>query len=195
MLILISPEKDFKNEISILNQLFETGLECFHLRKPTKNKDEVMSYLNQIDAKFHNRIVLHSYHELVNEFNLKGIHFSENMRIQYIDHPSQYFINLNMFGKTISSSFHEIQEVENCYFEFDYHFLSPVFNSISKENYQGRNFNVTDVDKGIVALGGITTENINQLKDLGFIGAAVLGSIWNAKNPLEYFKNLRSNFG
>lgn len=195
MLIIISPEEDLNNELSILNQLFEAGLECFHLRKPTKNKEEVVAYLNQIDSKFHQKIVLHTFHELVNEFNLKGIHFSENMRIQHIDHPSQYFINLNMFGKTISSSFHEIKEVEDGYFEFDYHFLSPVFDTISKENYHGRNFNVTEVDKDIIALGGITTENINQLKDLGYIGAAVLGSIWNAKNPVEYFKNLRSNFG
>lgn len=195
MLIIISPEEDLNNELSILNQLFEAGLECFHLRKPTKNKEEVVAYLNQIDSKFHQKIVLHTFHELVNDFNLKGIHFSENMRIQHIDHPSQYFINLNMFAKTISSSFHEIKEVENCYFEFDYHFLSPVFDTISKENYHGRNFNVTEVDKDIIALGGITTENINQLKDLEYIGAAVLGSIWNAKNPVEYFKNLRSNFG
>ncbi len=195
MFILISPEKDLKNEISILNQLFEAGLECFHLRKPTKNKEEVVAYLNQIDSKFHQKIVLHTFHELVNEFNLKGIHFSENMRIQHIDHPSKYFINLNMFGKTISSSFHEIKEVEDCYFEFDYHFLSPVFDTISKENYHGRNFNVTEVDKDIIALGGITTENINQIKDLGYKGAAVLGSLWNSENPVEYFKNLRSNFG
>lgn len=195
MLILISPEKDLKNEISILNQLFKAGLECFHLRKPTYGKEDVVAYLQQIDAKFHNRIVLHSFHELVNTFNVRGIHFSESLRVQYIDHPSQYFMELNMFGKSISSSFHEIEDIENCYFEFDYHFLSPVFNSISKENYHGRNFNVTEVDKDIIALGGITTENINQLKDLGYIGAAVLGSIWNAKNPVEYFKNLRSNFG
>lgn len=195
MLIIISPEKDLKNELSILNQLFEAGLECFHLRKPTKNKEEVVAYLNQIDSKFHQKIVLHIFHELVNEFNLKGIHFSESMRIQHIDHPSKYFINLNMFGKTISSSFHEIKEVEDCYFEFDYHFLSPVFDTISKENYHGRNFNVTEVDKDIIALGGITTENINQIKDLGYKGAAVLGSLWNSENPVEYFKILKTNFG
>ena len=195
MLIIISPEEDLNNELSILNQLFEAGLACFHLRKPKKNKEEVVAYLNQIDSKFHQKIVLHTFHELVNEFNLKGIHFSENMRIQHIDHPSQYFINLNMFGKTISSSFHEIKEVEDCYFEFDYHFLSPLFNSISKENYQGRHFAVNEVDKDIIALGGMTSENINQIKDLGFKGAAVLGSLWKTENPVEYFKNLRSNFG
>ncbi|MDG4946319.1 thiamine phosphate synthase [Weeksellaceae bacterium KMM 9713] len=195
MLILISPEKDLKNEISILNQLFEAGLECFHLRKPTYSKEEMMAYIKQIDAKFHDRIVLHSFHELVNKFNVRGIHFSESLRVQYIDHPSQYFMDLNMFGKTISSSFHEIKDIENCYFEFDYHFLSPVFNSISKENYPGRHFDVNKVDKDIIALGGMTSENINQIKDLGFKGAAVLGSLWNAENPVEYFKILITNFG
>ena len=58
MLIIISPEKDLKNEISILNQLFEAGLECFHLRKPTYSKEEMVAYLNQIDSKFHQKIVL-----------------------------------------------------------------------------------------------------------------------------------------
>src|SRR5690554_3467503 len=101
MLILISPEKDLINEISILNQLFEAGLECFHLRKPTYSKEEMVAYLQQIDAKFHNRIVLHSFHELVNTFNVRGIHFSESLRIQYIDHPSQYFLDLNRLENLI----------------------------------------------------------------------------------------------
>ena len=36
MIVLIAPEKDIKDEITILNQLFEAGLEFYHLRKPEK---------------------------------------------------------------------------------------------------------------------------------------------------------------
>lgn len=188
MIIVIAPEKDVKNEINILNQLFEAGLECYHLRKPEKNYEQHCDYLNQIDSKYHNKIVVHHFHELINKFNLKGIHFTEQKRIDHIDNPGQYFKGLGMFGKTISSSFHEIEELKECYFEFDYHFLSPVFSSISKKGYEGRSFDVNNIDKYIIALGGITTDNFQDLKRLGYNGAAVLGSIWKFDKPLESFK-------
>src|SRR5690606_19633234 len=128
-----APENDIPNEIDILNQLFQEGLEYFHLRKPHKDYQEHVDYLNKIDPSYHSRIVVHDYHKLINEFNLKGIHFQEQERIDHIDNPGRYFKGLNLFGKTISSSFHEPKDIEDCYFEFDYHLLSPVFSSLSKE--------------------------------------------------------------
>lgn len=51
MIVLIAPEKDIPNEIEILQQLFEEGLEYYHFRKPDKNYEEHVAYLNQIDEK------------------------------------------------------------------------------------------------------------------------------------------------
>ena len=90
MIIVIAPEKDVKDEINILNQLFEAGLECYHLRKPDKNYDEHCDYLNRIDSKYHGKIVAHHFHELINKFNLKGIHFTEQKRIDHIDNCLLY---------------------------------------------------------------------------------------------------------
>jgi len=187
MLILIAPEKDVTNEINILNRLFEAGLEYYHLRKPEKNYQQHCDYLNQIDSKNHNKIIVHYFHELINEFNLKGIHFTEQQRKKRIDNPGQYFKDLNMFGKTISASFHELKDLSECYFEFDYHFLSPVFDSISKQGYKGRFFDVNHINKYIIGLGGINSENITDAKKLGFKGCAILGNIWNSKDPIETY--------
>ena len=107
MIVLIAPENDIDNEILILNQLFEAGLEYYHFRKPNKSYQEHCDYLDAIDTKYHNRIVTHYHHELINEYNLKGIHFQEQKRRDHINNPGHYFKDLNMFGKTISSSFHE----------------------------------------------------------------------------------------
>lgn len=194
MIILIAPETDLPNEIEILHQLFQEGLQYYHLRKPSKNFDEHVEYLNQIDEKYHNRIVVHYFHELVNTYNLKGIHFQEQKRIDYIDNPGQYFKNLNMFGKTISSSFHEPDELDNCYFEFDYHLLSPVFSSISKAGYEGRGFDVNAIDKRIIGMGGVTKTNIETFKKLGYKGVGVLGGIWDNKSPVETFKSMLNQF-
>ncbi|QCE42969.1 thiamine phosphate synthase [Psychroserpens sp. NJDZ02] len=191
MIILIAPEKDSPNEIEILNQLFEAGLLFFHFRKPDKNYDEHVAYLNQIDSKYHNRIVVHYHHELINTFNLKGVHFQEQKRIDHIDNPGQYFKSLNMFGKTISSSFHDPKIVEDCTFEFDYHLLSPVFSSISKANYEGRGFDVKAIDKTIIGMGGISEDTIAKALTLAYKGIGVLGGVWNTENPVESFKNIK----
>ncbi|WP_303315366.1 thiamine phosphate synthase [Flavivirga abyssicola] len=194
MIVLIAPETDIHNEILILNQLFEAGLEYYHLRKPEKNYQEHCTYLNQIDVKYHNRIVVHYFHELINTYNLKGIHFQEQKRRDHIDNPGQYFKGLNMYGKTISSSFHEPDDLANCEFEFDYHLLSPVFSSISKKGYEGRGFDVNHIDKRIIGMGGVTTDNLNEFNALGFKGVGVLGGIWNNNKPLEVLKKMKNHF-
>jgi thiamine-phosphate pyrophosphorylase len=194
MIILISPEKDIKNEMIILNQLFDAGLEFYHLRKPLKNIQEYSAYLNKIETKYHNRIVVHEFHDLINKYNLKGIHFQERKRRDYIDNPGQYFKSLNMYGKTISSSFHELEELENCEFEFDYHLLSPVFSSISKKDYKGKGFNVKNSDKLIIGMGGVDLSTISDIFKLGFKGIGVLGGVWNMQNPLQSFIDLKNKY-
>ena len=193
-MIVIAPETDLPNEMDILHQLFEEGLAYYHLRKPQKSYQEHCDYLDQIDTRYHNRIVVHFFHELINEFDLKGIHFQEQKRRDQLDNPGHYFKGLSMYGKTISSSFHEPLELETCAFEFDYHLLSPIFSSLSKPDYKGRGFDVNHIDKTIIAMGGITEENLDAVHTLGFKGFGVLGSIWNSEHPLESFKKIKNKF-
>lgn len=194
MIVLIAPEKDIENEILILTQLFESGLEYYHFRKPNKSYQEHCEYLEVIDPKYHNRIVVHYFHELINKYNLKGIHFQEQKRRDHIDNPGHYFKDLNLFGKTISSSFHEPKELEDCYFEFDYHLLSPVFSSISKQGYKGKGFDVNYIDKLIIGMGGINANTIAKTMELGFKGVGVLGGVWNTNNPVESFIELKKEY-
>jgi thiamine-phosphate pyrophosphorylase len=194
MIVLIAPEKDIPNEIELLDQLFHEGLTYYHLRKPGKDYQEHCDYLNRIDFKYHNRIVVHLFHELINEYDLKGVHFQEQKRVEHIDDPGQYFKNLNMYGKTISSSFHDPEVLENCTFEFDYHLLSPIFSSISKKGYEGKGFDVNHSDKFIVGMGGITDKTISETLKLGFKGLGVLGGVWNMENPVESFISLQKHY-
>ena len=194
MIVVIAPEKDIENEVETLHQLFEEGLEYYHFRKPFKNYEEHASFVNQIDEKYHDRMVTHYFHELINEFNLKGIHFQEQKRRDVLENGSQYFIGLNMLGKTMSSSFHEPEELESYDIEFDYHLLSPVFSSISKKGYEGRGFEVNRINKTIVGMGGINTGTIKKTIQLGFRGIGVLGGVWNTENPIESFKNIKHHY-
>ncbi|KAB1155163.1 thiamine phosphate synthase [Tenacibaculum aiptasiae] len=194
MIVLIAPEIDIDKEIEILHQLFEEGLMYYHFRKPSKTYEEHVSYLKQIDKKYHDRIVTHYFHELINEFDLKGIHFQEQKRIDALENGKEYFIGLNMIGKTMSSSFHEPEELAACDIEFDYHLLSPVFSSISKKGYKGRGFDVNHIDKTIIGMGGINANTIGKTLTLGFQGIGVLGGVWNAENPVESFKEIKRSY-
>lgn len=194
MLLLLAPEKDLSNEIEILTQLFQEGLSYYHLRKPTKNYQEHRAYLDQIAPKYHDRIMLHHCHELLQDYNLKGLHFTAQKRRELLTKGIQSFLDIKKMGKTISSSFHEIKEVLDCTIDFDYHFLSPVFSSISKKGYQGRYFNVHQIDKRMIGMGGINATNVEETIQLGFNGIGVLGGVWNVENSVESFKNIKQHY-
>ena len=139
--------------------------------------------------------MVHYFHELTNDYNLKGIHFQEQKRIDALENGSRYFLKLhNMRGKMMSSSFHEPEVLANCDIEFDYHLLSPVFSSISKVGYEGRGFDVTHINKTIIGMGGVNAETIPKVLALGYKGIGVLGGVWNTENPVESFKNIKSQF-
>ncbi|WP_163514410.1 thiamine phosphate synthase [Gelidibacter japonicus] len=192
MIVLIAPQKDIENETPILNQLFKAGLECYHLSKPHKNYQEHATFINEIDTTYHHRIVVHDFHELTNDFDLQGIHFEDEKRRRYIDVPTRYFKNFQLFGKTISSSFHELNELIDNDFEFDYHLLGPIFSSGHQPNSERSQIQVSDVDKLIYAVDGFDTSNLQKAFDLGFKGLTLRESVWNSTDPVRNFKDMKS---
>ena len=196
MLIVLTSEQKIANEASTINLLFENGMETLHLRKPAFDIDEYKFLLRNINQVFHKNIVIHQYHTLCNEFNLKGIHLKEQLRISLgnkLQHHLNSFKNLN-YNCSISSSFHETQELESCKATLDYYFLSPVFSSISKKAYKGKGFEVNHIDKNIIGLGGISIHNIAETINKGFSGIAVLGSVWANKNYLSNFLKIKNSY-
>jgi len=191
--ILISSEVEVLNEIDILNGLFINDLSVFHLRKKNASEEIYRKFLEQINTRFHNRIVLHEHHHLLKDFKLKGIHLKEFKRKEVEKEIGSYKQECGFLEETntISSSFHSKEEINTCKLDFDYMLLSPIFDSISKKEYLGKRFNVSEMDKNIIALGGIDENNIIEAKKLGYGGVAVLGSIWNAENPLKSFLRLQ----
>lgn len=189
-LILISAENDLTNEISLLIDLFKSGLKIFHLRKPNHSKKELQIYLEKIPAQYRKRIVLHQHYALCLKYKLKGIHITEKNKKK----SAALFANY----KVISASYHSFQELEKNKFKFRYVFISPVFDSISKNEYLKKASLLKEMKefKGkekVIALGGVDAKKINRIKNTGFSGAAVLGFIWNAKNPIQRFQQLQKS--
>lgn len=176
-LILITDEVFRKDEAKLIDQLFEDGLALLHLRKPKAQLSEMRSLLNEISSEWHSRIVVHRLDELVKEFDLSHAH-----------------------GQNVSRSCHSFEEVNQAESQGDkYAFLSPIFDSISKRGYKAafdsnqlKSFLDHQISLKVFALGGVSLDKLEQCKDLGFGGVAVLGAVWKSNDPLKAFSEIKN---
>lgn len=190
-IIVVTTPNFFTEEDKIITALFQEGLDILHLRKPEASAHYSERLLSLIPEKFHKRIVTHDHFYLKEEFGLMGIHLnSRNPNV-----PENY-------SGHISCSCHSTEEVRIKKGDYDYVFMSPIFDSITKENYPSK-YTAEElryaakegiIDKNVIALGGITVDNILQVKDFGFGGAAILGDLWgkfDSRNDQDYMGVIR----
>ena len=196
-LIILTPPDFFVEEDKIINSLFEEGLDLLHLRKPDSEPVYSERLLTLLPEEYHKQIVVHDHFYLKEEFNLKGIHLnSRNPKA-----PEGYKGHL-------SRSLHSLDELRNERKDYDYVFLSPIFDSISKSSYHAAFDEATLkqaheeglIDKNVMALGGITIDNMNKIREYGFGGVVILGDLWNwfnihstkdYKELINHFRRLR----
>lgn len=179
MIVFTNPTA-VRNEISIIHSLFENGLELLHVRKPDYSETEMISFLTAIAIDFRNQLVLHSHHNLANSFGINRLHNPKEVK--------------EIVNPIFSTSTHSIAEFNALEENYSYAFLSPVYPSISKQGYTSTENHLeaikerSNFNTKLVALGGISAENIAETLKKGFDEVALLGTIWNSTNPLENFK-------
>lgn len=188
-LITITVPDFFEGEADAITSLFDAGLEILHLRKPGASYEEMENLLFRLPAGYLERIVVHDHFQLASSWKLKGIHLNERNPIApegFIGH--------------ISRSCHSLAEVTKYKSACDYVFLSPIYNSISKEGYtaaftsdclrKARQAGI--IDTKVIALGGVTANRLSEIGSLGFGGVALLGDVWQQKGTdfVNHFKVL-----
>jgi thiamine-phosphate pyrophosphorylase len=185
---VITSAVGFEGEAGLINELFDSGMELLHLRKPEMDKENYSSLLEQIDAKYYPQIALHSHHELADDFKIGRLHYPEFLR----KNRQQSILRKQHPDKVLSTSIHWIEEIDLVQ-EFDYAFIGPIFDSYSKPNYlamEKKNLNMVEkTNIPLFALGGIDANNISEAKLLGFKGVGLLGWLWN--NPASAVKNFK----
>ncbi len=191
MILVLTSERALENEAEQINDLFDAGLEILHLRKPTFTINGYRALLDVIDRTYHNRIMTHQFPELTLEYPLRGIHLQEQARLDLGDALAVTTEVYKNKGFLVSSSFHSKEEIKVCDVDFEYVLLSPVFGSISKPGYKGKGFDVTDLDQVVIGMGGIHERTLQATFDLGFKGVGILGGIWNTKDSLQSFLNIK----
>lgn len=181
--IVISSPTSVTNEIEKIKDLFELGLNLFHLRKPYWSFRETMLFIEQIPYVYHNKIVIHDYYDLIKHYDLYGLHSKLPICNLGTTHSASN-----------STSTHSISEFNSIDALFDYAFLSPIFPSISKLDYKStENWKEvlekrTNRNTKLIALGGVHPDNITDLNNMGFDGYALLGAIWTLADGIKNFE-------
>lgn len=189
-LAVITTPAFFGGEEELVRRLFDSGLERLHLRKPGATREELARFLDSLRASDRARIVLHDHFRLCLRYGCAGVHLNSR-------NPS---LPAELEGVSVSRSCHSMEELrtwkENC----NYLFLSPIYDSISKEGY-GSAFPREELEKAresglldsrVYALGGVSLEHIDELRGLGFGGVAVLGALWQSSDPVACLRALLS---
>ncbi len=201
-LIVISKSTAIENEAQIITQLFEAGLKSLHLRKNKMSTARMRELINQIPEHFHDRITIHSHHNLVFSFNLKGIHLtSKHKKTKLKTLLTIRLIQLKKPSLEITTSFKtlgELYEAKHQY-NYDYVFLSPVFDSNTsrfQSGFPGYGLK-TAIEKNqwnVIARGGINIANIEKANKIGFKGIAFYSSLWTAPDPIAKFNRIVNKF-
>lgn len=210
-LIVISHASMLPGEAAIIQQLFKEGLELFHLRKPNADEQAVRQLIEAISVEYRDRIVMHGFFHLMEEYGIHRWHYREEHR-QQAEREGSLFQGSSPWQmkqrasplsegdppkRIFSTSVHDLQTLQQLPSEFSYAFFSPVFDSISKQHYKGvagDDFLLTDEQKPIpvIGLGGIKADNLETLAYMNFDGAAVLGTVWNdPAKAIEIYKELK----
>ena len=196
-IIVITPQSSKEEEIKIIIQLFENGLKTLHLRKPKFRTKELKDYLKQIPPQFHDRIVIHSHHLLALKYNLKGIHFTKtHLKKNFRNWWVKKILVLSKANLVKTTSHTKLASLyDTTKMNFDYIFLSPIFDSLTGK-YQsgfyeeGIRTTLIKTGKNVIARGGVDGTRLPKINDLGFNGLALYSYIWESKTPIENFLKL-----
>lgn len=190
MLIVISDSEFKPGEAGVINELFRAGLDLFHIRKYGADEQALLELIGGVDAEYREKLVLNHHHALGKKWGLKRFHYSERDRMDWEERKWSG----QQSGYSYSTSVHSLEAYNALPVHFSYAFLGPVFDSISKPGYQAVSFDFSkkvDLSVKLIGLGGIGAGNVKQVLEMGFDGAALLGTIWNSEDPITELKNCK----
>ena len=172
--IAVTPPAFHDGEAAFISRLLAGGVDVVHLRKPGSAEAECAGLLEALSEDERARVVVHDHFGLAARYGLMGIHLNSR-------NPSAP----EGFRGQLSRSCHSLEEVRRFKPECGYVFLSPVFDSISKQGYSAafspdtlsRASAEGIIDSKVFALGGVTPDKAGLLSTLGFGGAVMLGCV------------------
>lgn len=150
--------------------------------------EKLMDY-KRMHNEITTKIIVHSDLELAQRVNADGIHLPFALWENYKDTSifKKWYIN-----KLVGISIHDKEEAKVAEGKVNYMFLSPVFHPSCKP-VEGKGISwfkevKHQIKTPLVALGGITPENVSVLYEEGINDIAVMSYLMSYENKLQDLK-------
>lgn len=192
-IIVISSSRKSEEEPQMVCELFENGLQTFHLRKTKFSTRELKNYILQIPSQYHDRIVIHSHHNLAFKFKLRGIHLTKS----HLGNKLKTWIIIHLLKikrphLIVSTSFSKLSNLYDTDVNYDYVFLSPIFDSLTSKYQSGFTEQslktvMAKTKFTVIARGGVDIDSIQKVNEIGFHGIALYNAIWRKQDPVSEF--------
>ena len=179
MIVITPPERQHIEDVA--GDIIDVASSCIckeHLRMPGASEADFRKVLDSLEPTYHQYVVLCDHYALLAEYDVAGVYLPYRRVAEWRNIPLAPH-------QTIAVGAHSIQELQELPFTPHYALLSPLFDSISKEGYQGNPALLScrealiKLPYPVYALGGITPERQESVAKAGYAGVAVLGDIWS----------------
>ena len=191
-------ENPNKALVRIVGELAENGLDVFQLRAKSINDNEIIDLIRDLSSATYNTKMKLCINDNVNVASkCKGLIDILHLGQTDMDpNEAKKLIDQNIqIGLSITNE-NQLGNIPNC---VNYLGVGPIFPTGSKSDASkpmGSNTLKKIIYKTnlpVVAIGGISLDNICDLFKIGVSGVAVISAILNEYNPTENFHKLKEN--
>ena len=191
-------ENPNKALVRIVSELAENGLDVFQLRAKSMNDNEIIDLIRDLSSATSNTKMKLCINDNVNVASkCKGL--IDILHLGQSDmkaNEAKKMIDRNIeIGLSITNK-NQLDNVPNC---VNYLGVGPIFPTDSKSDASkpmGSNTLKEIINKTnlpVVAIGGISIEDVCDLFKIGVSGVAVISAILNENNPTENFQKMKEN--
>ena len=196
-LVVISSSQKSNSEIPIIEELFESGLNYFHVKKRNWSRQKMTEYLSKIPKKYHNRIVLHNHYGLALKFNLAGVHIGRREKTSFKARMKIRALKLIKPSIRVSISYNNLQDLIACRGKFAYIFLKAIFDRHNATEFN-QPYNPKQLaqeleacNHKVYALGGVNAARVRLASQCGFDGVVLQGSFWSRREKkMDFFQSV-----
>ena len=191
-------EKPNNALVRIVSELAENGLDVFQLRAKSINDNEIIDLIRDLSSATYNtkmKLCINDNVNVASKCNglIDILHLGQS---DMKPNEAKKMIGQNIeIGLSITNK-NQLDNIPNC---VNYLGVGPIFPTGSKNDASlpmGSNILREIINKTelpVVAIGGISLDDINDLFKLGVSGVAVISAILNEYNPIENFYKLKKN--
>ena len=196
---LVTDHRDKTDEefLNIIEEAIKGGTSIVQLREKTASTKDFYKLalkVKEITSKYDVPLLINDRIDIALAIDSDGVHIGQD------DMPADIAREIIGDDKILGVSASTVEEAKKAQMDgADYIGSGAVFPTSTKDDADSVSKPqlkeiVDSIDIPVVAIGGITLENANTLKDTGIAGFSVVSAIMSAKDPKEASQRLKEIF-